>query len=222
MSKLAAVICLLVVTLANAEASAGGKLKVRFIAERAPSDLGQVTLAAKELKSTPFELPVSFLSAAQNPPARVFALWSAAKNLSLSNVSLPEQGDSFIVLLLPAKEGGYNNVVISDNNPAFRPGDIYFYNQTDKTVMGFVGSAKFTLAPVNGTTLRPASPSGDGAYYDVGLGVREKEGDRPLSIARWPVQKGIRMYVFFFSNPRTGKVDFRAVDEFVEDQAATD
>jgi len=32
-------------------------------------------------------------------------------------------------------------------------------------------------------TLRPANPSGEGAYYDVGLGVREKEGDKPLSIA---------------------------------------
>lgn len=222
MSKLAVLFCLLAATLAQAQPSGGKKLKVRFLAERAPADLGQVMLAAKEVKSTPFELPVSYLSAAQNPPERVFALWSATKNLALTNITLPEQGDSFIVLLFPANEGGYKHVVISDNNPDFKPGDVYFYNQADKTVMGFVGTSKFTLDPAKGTTLRPAGPSGDGAYYDVGLGVREKEGDKPLSIARWPVQKGIRMYVFFFLNPRSGKLDFRAVDEFVEPEVAAD
>ena len=102
----------------------------------------------------------------------------------------------------------------------FKPGDIYFYNHADKTVLGFVGSSKFILDPAKGKAVRPTKPSGDGAYYDVGLGIREKEGDKPLSIARWPVQNGIRMYVFFYLNPRTQKLDFRAVDEFVEPENA--
>jgi hypothetical protein len=222
MFKLTALLCLLAATLTHAEPAGGSKLKVRFLAERAPAEIGQVMLVAKDAKSAPFELPVSYLSPPQTPPQRVFALWSSAKNVSLTNIVLPETGNSFIVLLFPANEGGYKHVVISDNNPEFKPGDIYFYNQADKTVMGFVGSAKFTLDPAKGTTLRPANPSGDGAYYDVGLGVREKEGDKPLSIARWPVQKGIRMYVFFYINPRSGKLDFRAVDEFVEPEVSQD
>ena len=222
MYKLAALFCLLAATQAHAQQSGGAKVKVRFLAERAPAEIGQVMLVAKEAKSPPFELPVSYLSAPQTPPERVFGLWSAEKNVSLTNIALPEAGDSFIVLLFPANEGGYKHVVISDNNPEFKPGDIYFYNQADKTVMGFVGSATFTLDPAKGRTLRPTNPSGDGAYYDVGLGVREKEGDKPLSIARWPVQNGIRMYVFFYINPRSGKLDFRAVDEFVEPGASRD
>ncbi|MGL5019129.1 MAG: hypothetical protein ACRDBP_13415 [Luteolibacter sp.] len=222
MFRLTALLCLLAATLAHAQPAGGGKLKVRFLAERAPAEIGPVMLVAKEAKSAPFELPVSYLSAPQTPPQRVFALWSTAKNVSLTEIALPEKGNSFIVLLFPANEGGYKHVIISDNNPEFKPGDIYFYNQADKTVMGFVGSAKFTLDPAKGTILRPTSPSGDGAYYDVGLGVREKEGDKPLSIARWPVQKGIRMYVFFYINPRSGKLDFRAVDEFVEPEASPD
>lgn len=222
MFKLAALFYLLAATLIHAQPVGGAKLKVRFLAERAPAEIGQVMLVAKEAKSALFELPVSYLSAPQTPPQRVFALWSTAKNVSLTNIALPETGNSFIVLLFPANEGGYKHVVISDNNPEFKPGDIYFYNQADKTVMGFVGSAKFTLEPAKGTTLRPTNPSGDGAYYDVGLGVREKEGDKPLSIARWPVQKGIRMYVFFYINPRSGKLDFRAVDEFVEPEVSPD
>lgn len=220
MIKLAALFCLFATVLAHGEPSGGKKLKVRFLAERAPVDLGQMMLAVKEVKTPPFDLPVSCLSPPQTPPERGFALWSAAKNLPLAQITLPAEGNSFIVLLFPANEGGYKHVIISDNNPDFKSGDIYFYNQADKTVMGFVGSAKFILDPAKGSTLRPTGPSGDGAYYDVGLGVREKEGDKPLSIARWPVQTGIRMYVFFFISPRTGKLDFRAVDEFVEPEVA--
>ena len=216
MSKLAALFCLLAATLAHAEPAGGAKLKVRFLAERAPAEIGQVMLVAKEAKSPPFELPVSYLSPPQTPPQRVFALWSAAKNVSLTNIALPEAGNSFIVLLFPANEGGYKNVVISDNNPEFKPGDIYFYNQADKTVMGFVGSAKFTLEPAKGTTLRPAKPSGDGAYYDVGLGVREDEGDRVLATTRWPEDPLTRFYVFFYVNQETQRISYRAVDEFVE------
>lgn len=191
-------------------------LKVRFLAERAPAEIGQVMLAAKEVKTAPFDLPVNHLSAAQTPPERVFAVWSAAKNVSLATVTLPENGDSFIVILIPSEKGGYSPIVISANNPDFKAGDIYFYNHADKPVLGYVGKSKFTLNPAKGTTLRPEGPSGEGKYYDVGLGFRDTEGDRTLSMARWPVQEGIRMYVFFFVNSRTQRIDFRAVDEFVE------
>lgn len=222
MYKLVVFLCLLATALVHAQTGASKKLKVRFLAERAPAEIGQVMLVAKEVKSAAFDLPVSHLSAPQTPPERIFALWSVGKNVSLANISLPEEGSSFIVLLIPATEGGYKHVLMADQNPDFRPGDIYFYNHADKTVLGFVGSSKFTLGPAKGTIVRPTNPSGAGAYYDVGLGIREKEGDKPLSIARWPVQKGIRMYVFFFLNPRTQKLDFRAVDEFVEPDGAGD
>lgn len=133
----------------------------------------------------------------------------SAENLSLATVTLPESGDSFIV------------IVISANNPDFKAGDIYsvdiyFHNHSDKPVLGYVGKSKFALNPAKGTTLRPEGPGGEGNYYDVGLGFRDTEGERTLSMARWPVQEGIRMYVFFFVNSRTQRIDFRAVDEFVE------
>jgi hypothetical protein len=217
MLKLIPLIVLAATGIAAAQASATkGGLKVRFLAERAPEAIGQVMLVAKEAKSAPFDLPTNHLSDPQTPPQRVFSVWSAAKNVSLATVTLPEQGDSFIALLIPAAEGGYKPVVISAKDDDFRPGDIYFYNHADKTVLGYVGTAKFTLAPALGKVLRPAGPSTEGPFYEIGLGVREQDGDRPLSTARWPVQKDIRMYVFFFINPRTQRLDFRAVDEFVE------
>jgi hypothetical protein len=118
------------------------------------------------------------------------------------------------VLLIPATTGGYKPVVISSGDPSFKPGDVYFYNHADKPVLGYVGTAKFILEPAKGQTLRPAGAKPE-KYYDVGFGVREKEGDRALSTTRWPVDDKIRSYVFFFVNPGTKRLDFRAVDEFV-------
>lgn len=217
MPKLAACLLFAVSGLALAQsAPLKSEAKVRFLAERVAPDLGQVVLAAKDAKSAPFDLPVNHLSDPQSPPARVFSVWSVAKNVSLATVTLPAEGDSFIALLVPAAAGGYQPVVIAAKDKAFRPGDIYFYNHADKPVLGYVGTAKFLLEPAAGKMLRPEGASADGRYYEIGLGVREKEGDRPLSTARWPVQKEMRMYVFFFINPRTQRLDFRAVDEFVE------
>ena len=222
MSKLIALLSILAALAVQAQPSGQkGGLKVRFLAERAPVEIGQVMLVAKEAKSAAFDLPTNHLSEPQVPPQRVFNVWSSARNLSVATVTLPEKGNSFIVLLIPSAEGGYKPVVISANDAGFKPGDIYFYNHADKTVLGYVGTAKLILDPANGKTLRPEGPSCEEKnYFDVGLGVREKEGDRPLSTARWPIQKDLRMYVFFFINPQSQRLDFRAVDEFVESEVA--
>ena len=190
-------------------------LEARFLAETAPSDLGKVLLAAEELRSAPFDLPVNNLSTPQTPPARVFSVWSVAKNLSLATVTLPEEGDSFIILLIPAAKGGYTPVVMRHDDPSFKGGDIYFRNLTNKTVLGFVGAAKFELAPGVGTVVTPKGARKE-KFYDVGLGVREQEGDRVLATTRWPEDQLTRFYVFFYLNQETQRISYRAVDEFVE------
>lgn len=210
---------LLILTLALAapvfaESTSSGSLKIRFLAERSPGEIGEVLLAAEKSRGKPFELPVSHLSAPLVPPARIFSVRSVAKDVALANIALPETGKSFIILLIPATEGGYKSVVIPADDASFLPGDVYLYNHADKTVLGFVGTAKFVVDPAKGQILRPAGAKPE-KYYDVGIGVREKEGDRILSTTRWPEDKMMRYYVFFFVNPKTQRVDFRAVDEFI-------
>ena len=191
---------------------------MRFLAERAPADLGQILLASAEARSDPFDLPVNNLSTPQKPPARLFSVWSVSKNVSLAAVTLPEEGNSFIVLLLPSSKGGYSPVVMRAGDPKFRPGDIYFHNLTDKTVLGYVGTAKFVLPATQGTIVRPTGARAE-KFYDVGLGVREEEGDRVLAKTRWPEDPLTRFYVFFYVNPETKRIAYRAVDEFVEKEA---
>jgi hypothetical protein len=213
-------VCLLIALLARVSAQdpapqpAKGKVTVRFLAERAPGEIGEVVMVAGEARGKAFKLPVNHLSEAQPAPGRAFTIQPVAKAVDLASVTLPEDGKAFNVLLVPAAKGGYTPVVIPAGDPAFKAGDVYFYNHSPKTVLGFVGTAKLTLASGKGQILRPAGPRAD-QNYDVGFGVREKEGDRVLSKSRWPVDLTNRTYVFFFVNPKTQRVDFRAVDEFV-------
>jgi len=214
MMRLATIFALLFTALASAQEGAKGDLKVRFLAERVPADLGQVVMATDKAKSTAFDLPIHNLSEPQSAPARAFAVKQVGKDASLATVTLPDAGKSFIVILIPAATG-YTPVVITANDPSFKAGDVYFYNHGDKPVLGYVGTATFVLAPGKGQILTPKGAK-ENTYYDVGFGVREKEGDRALSTTRWPVDDKQRAYVFFFVNPTTKRLDFRAVDEFVE------
>ena len=199
-----------------APAPAGDKegVKVRFLAEQAPKEIAQVVLAAEEKRSAAFTLPTNNLSDMQLAPARTFKVQTVDKGLALSSVVLPDAGKSFIVLLVPAPAGGYKPVVMRADDPAFKAGDTYLYNHADKTVLGFVGTSKFTLEPGKGQSLRPAGAR-QGQFFDVGFGVREKDGDKPLSSTRWPVDPNIRSFLFFYNDSKTKRVTFRAVDEFV-------
>lgn len=196
-----------------------GNISLRFVAERAPAVIGKVMIVAGEDKSTPFLLPTNNLSEVYPVAARAFTLNMVEQNRELCKITLPEEGKDFVILLLPNPKGGYLSSVIPAKSDGFRPGDVYFYNHADKTVLGFVGKATFVLPPGQGKSLRPTGAKAEG-YYDVGFGVRETSGDRPLSSTRWPVEKQIRSYVFFFVNPQTKAVDFRAVDEYVVEEKA--
>ncbi|RYD48528.1 MAG: hypothetical protein EOP83_26395 [Verrucomicrobiaceae bacterium] len=135
MMRLATIFALFLSALASAQEASKGDLKVRFLAERVPADLGQVVMATEKAKSTSFDLPVRNLSEPQAAPARVFAVKQATgKEAPLATVTLPDAGKSFVVILIPAATG-YKSVVIAGADPSFKQGDVYFYNHGDKPVL---------------------------------------------------------------------------------------
>ncbi|MGC4014219.1 MAG: hypothetical protein QM755_06825 [Luteolibacter sp.] len=191
-----------------------GHPRVRFLAERAPANAGQVAMVAGEKRSADFDLTINHLSEPIEVPARAFQLRCKQPDTAIANIQLPESGDSFISLLVPAATGGYQAIVIPADSQAFKAGDVYFYNHSDQTIIGYVGTSKFMIAAGKGQIIKP-----DGAraekFYDVGFGVHQESGNRVLSTTRWPVDDRSRSYVFFFKNPTNGRLDYRAVDEFV-------
>lgn len=190
------------------------KPEVRFLAERVPQGLGQMILAAGDIRSAAFDMPSNHLSEPMSAPGREFKIRSVQPDVALATVKLPDDGKSFIAVLVPDPKGGYQSILIRSDDSAFKAGDVYFFNHADKVVLGYVGTAKFTLDPSSGKFVHPAGARTEN-FYDVGFGVREEKQDRVLSTVRWPVDPQVRSYVFFFINPTTKRLDFRAVDEFV-------
>jgi hypothetical protein len=190
------------------------KILVRFVAQQLPPGVGKLVMVAGDERSDAFDLPVNHLSDRLAAPARGFAIQPEDKALALAKVALPEPGREFIVLLVVGDQPGFTPVVLPAKDLSFRPGDTYLHNVSKRTIVGVVGTSKFTLPPKKGTVVRPAGAR-DERFYDVAFGVREGEGTRVISTTRWPVDERVRSYVFFFENPARRDVDFRAVDEFV-------
>lgn len=218
MIRLLISILLVSASIAHAAKPSKGDVKVRFLAESTPPDLGQIVLATADARSDPFDLPMNNLSRPQQPPARLFSVWSVAKNLSLTTIKLPEEGDAFIVLLLVSSKGGYEPVIMPAENSSFKAGDVYFYNNAKEPVLGLLGNTKFSLVPGKGTVVTP-SGFGEQKYYHVMLGVREADQDKVIRSMKWPASKTMRNYVFFYMDPIKKRVTYRAVDEFMAPEA---
>lgn len=196
----------------GAAAEADG-VELRFAAQAVPRGLGKVAMVAGEARSEPFELPVNFLSPAAPAPARAFHLEREGKPGSLGTVRLPEEGDAFIVLLVPGLESPFEAVVIRDRGEGFRPGDYYVHNTSKKMVLGKVGNSSFVVPARQGRVVRPGGAR-EGRFYEVALGVREGSENRMISVfdvklAKWPALSNrrwnlVRLRMAFPSGDGTG------------------
>lgn len=209
------ILALFLLTSVTLSAQTKSGIEIRLMAERLPKDLGKVVLVSGEDHSEPFALPMNNLTEPRVVPSRVFQLVAPERKLVLANISLPKQGKSFVVILIPSSEKGYMPVVVPYRNPNFKAGDIYLYNNAKETVVGMVGAGKFSIDPGKATYFRPVFKDDGKRYHDVGIGVKFETGDRVISTTRWPKSTNTRYYVFFYVNPKTDRITYRAVDEFL-------
>lgn len=193
----------------------GEKAKVRFLAESVPADLGAVVWVAGGKEGAEFSLAANQLSESITVPERMIGLQSKQDKRKLGVIALPSTGDSFVVLLIHEPAGTLKSVVIDASVSSFRSGDIFLYNHTEKKIAGHLGSNEFELVSGEGKSLRPGGEPTDGSF-NVAFNVREETGDRVLRSMRWPLQTRSRAYGFFFHNPNKNRIEFRAVDEFLE------
>lgn len=191
--------------------STSGGIHVRFLAEQTPEGLGKVFLHLGEVKSESFDLPTRFLSESVPVGARPMALKTVEKEVTLCSITLPETGGSFAVVLVAAKPAGYGAIFVRTDDPAFKAGDVFFINQSDKIVLGKLGTAPLVLKPGDTAKSRPTGPV-DNAYYDIAFAVRSEKGDKLISSSRWPIDNNLRSYLVFFNDAK-GRTTFRAIDE---------
>lgn len=213
-----AILPLLLATLLPAAAQSDASPKrdmiaVRVLAEVVPDDLGTVYFAAGEARTPAFDLPANNVSEPIPVPGRVLVLKTSANNLPLCTLTIPAEGRKFVVIFSPAKPAGYRAEAVRTDSPSFKPGDVFFLNRSEQTILGKLGSKPLVLAPGKSTISRPEGAT-HGTYYDVAFAAKTDAGNKILSTVRWPVDEQVRSYVFFIQDAN-GRITYRAVDEFV-------
>lgn len=188
-------------------------VQVRLLAELAPPELGKVCLFFGKEKSESIVLPTNQLSDPLLVTERMVVLKTVDKEIPLCSFTLPEIGKAFAVVLVTAKPAGFKPIVVRTDDPAFKAGDVFFINRSEKTVLGKLGNTPLVLKPGETNKTRPSSAVDD-TYYDIAFATREESGDKLISTSRWPVDINLRSYIFFFTNAK-GKTTFRSVDEYM-------
>lgn len=208
------VLQLLLVLTAFSQSDKKTDLQVQLLAEQFPEKLGQVYLLFGDKKSQPFDLPTNRLSDPVPAEGRTMILKLAEKDVPLCTLTLPDEGKSFAIVLVTAKPSGFKPIVVRTDDSSFRSGDVFFINRSEKTILGKLGTAPLVLKPGENTKSRP-NGAVDNTYYDVTFVTREGTTDKLISSTRWPVDNGLRSYLFFFTNAE-GRTTFRAVDEYLK------
>lgn len=190
-----------------------GNVQVKLLAEEFPENLGKVYLLFGETRSEIFELPVNRLSNPVMASARTMVLKLANKDIALCPITLPEEGKSFAIVLVTAKPAGFKPIVVRTDDPAFKPGDVFFINRSEKTILGKLGTTPLILKTGETAKSRPTGAV-ENTYFDIAFATRDETGDKVISSSRWPIDNDLRSYLFFFTNAQ-GRTTFRAVDEYL-------
>ena len=189
--------------------------ELRLLAVALLADAESVVLTSEENATRPIELPTHGLSDPLQAPGRAFEITTPTTSdqagRTLSKVALPEAGKRFLLLLVPSKQTYVCHVVRLDD-PGFKAGNVCFLNVSQIPVAGSLGPRKF-VAKSGKPEIVAAPQKGELPYYQVQFYYKQGEQTRALADTRWPHDDRSRAYVFFFTNPKTGRLTYRAVDE---------
>ena len=129
----------------------------------------------------------------------------------VAQAKLPQTGRSFLILLVPIKQQQkYLCRIVRLDDPAFRKGQICFFNLSKLPVIGKLGNKIFKVPPSKISIAKP-TPQADLPYYEVRLFYKHGNKTRSLANTRWPYDDRSRSYIFFFSKGE--RLTYRAIDE---------
>ena len=134
--------------------------------------------------------------------------------LKVGEVSLPEKGKDFIVLLEPTGKT-FDTHVVSGKMPGFGRGNALFFNATD-TSLGVTLGARKVLIPPRELVAGGPPAKGEKSWYQVAFyQPREGGGARKFGDTRWPYREHARAYVFFYPDGPFNGVSYHVVDEMM-------
>ncbi len=192
-----------------------GGVTLRFLSGIASASLNDAQLRTPEWQGDVFRIPFNQLSqpqAAETRALRLFRMGDGPEPVAVCDVILPEEGNDFIVILVPGKESP-RAVILNGKAPNFRPGDVFIHNASDNAIALALGTTRAALKPGQGKSFTPGAPD-DADTYEVAFLYDENGTAKRLALTQWPLNDRLRGYVFFLPGENNRPI-YRAVQEFV-------
>ena len=203
---------ILFATVPEAVASNKG-IALRLLACEVTTEPMKVVLATKDSSSAEIEVPSASFSLPAVVSGRRVEIKVPKTDETLCAVSLPEEGESFAIMLGSNTPHGFLPVVVRLDDKAFQPGDFQFINCSGKTVVVKLGGTEVVIEAEGSARARPTECT-DNRYFIVTMHTRGKSGDKVFASTRWPLDKSKRGYIMLLAKP-SGRVTYRAVEEIV-------
>jgi hypothetical protein len=165
--------------------------------------------------SDPVTVSARRLSDSFGAPARQFALALPDQSVEIGfrivgEVTLPDQGKDFILLLEPTAEKFKAHVVFSGDS-RFAADSTLFFNASETPIVVAFGSEKTLIKPR--TAVFAKAPSrGEKPFYQATLYYSDKGKVEPFFSSRWRHSDNSRCYAFIYRN-EAGRLTYQAVDE---------
>lgn len=207
--------------------------KVRLLALNRVGTSHEVLLAGadgKLLGNEPLELPTHQLSKERDVASRsLFFLDPSAKvenagsnqktqTAALGKVNLPETGDEFILIFLPNKQGAeYPYLVHALLMPSsnFSSGAQAFVNYSNADVGFVIDKQRLEVPKTKVEIFHPKKIDAKNYIQGYEKGGDGKWSEVPFYSSRLIVQQGVRNLIFILRNPKTERLEFRGVTDFV-------
>ena len=197
--------------------SFGAQTLLRFTSIGSSKEGEGYVLSSGTERSSLFAIPTNGFSVPVAAPTSknpiVVGKADGATVRNLATLKLPETGKRFLVLLFPDKDDAIRTAVIRADDPAFRPGDIMLFNQSEQRVEAELGDNKLNLEPGSETIFRPTRKD-ELPNYQVRFFQVKEDKSKLFAASLWSYFNDKRAFVFFYQDPVTGSLTYRAIDEF--------
>lgn len=205
-----------------------GSIRIRFTAFNLPANTSHnFAVRSGDAVSESFSIPTSGFSTGVGVDDRQFELGLSIPVPSadggppmvaftpLQQITLPAEGQAFLALLLPTADGKLQTTVIRADDPAFKTGDIQFFNLgAEPIAVRMDGDSRILVAPYSHTRTSPPQKE-KAETYQVEFYVRQQDNTIQLfGATRWRATPRQRGFVFFFPDPQHNRYAWRSISEF--------
>ncbi|MCP5536164.1 MAG: hypothetical protein H7A51_07995 [Akkermansiaceae bacterium] len=168
-------------------------------------------------------LPTQQLSAAAGLKSRSLVFVSPKNDETiLAKAKLPATGREFILVFLPsAKDGKYPYFVHALPMPkeSFGSGDYAFLNYSHSAIGCKINDAKLIIPKGKCSVYKSGAKASDNKKRSIVCYEQQANGKwatQPFFSSRLIIQSGVRNLILISHNPRTKRIDFRGIADFVE------